>query len=600
MALVNIMKPEYKVLPGIPADGRLTAMRHTDSLLPITRFFSTDEVEKRKRELRENLLMAAGLFPMPKKTPLNVKTELVGEFDGYSVKKIMFETRPGFWSTGNLYMPKKINGKAPAILNVIGHWEPQRLYRGDDADYPQQLANFARMGFVCLVTDMIGWVDSRQIKDHYYGGGEKELYASNGLGIQLWNNIRALDLLSEMPEVDAERIGVTGASGGGSQTLFLGLADDRVKAQAPINMISLKMQGGCQCENAAGLRINTDNAEMCAMFAPKPLFIAGSTGDWTCDQENIEYPALLESYRLYGAENMVEHYYQVADHQYNKKTRQRVYSFFARHLMGKEMDWVEQDIEVKDVLDLTWFRNEGCAPGIQSDDEFFSAHKKERIDSVNGLCADDKKKLLSWMLGTGEGYTIADASIEIKEGLTIRKNIINSKRGQQIPFVTVIPDNWDKKRVTLAVSGRGKECLEDDHISALLKDGVCVVSGDIFLTGEYGDAKVNIVGSENAKKYFTTFNYTCDQYRAQDIEFLWKEAKKLGEDCSLWAHGNAARNAAAVLPLLDDVKEAMLEKAPLKLSSDCEYLEKFHVPSILSLGGIEGCLKLKDAKIKLF
>ena len=123
---------------------------------------------------------------------------------------------------------------------------------------------------------------------HEYGGGEKELWLSNGLGVQLWNNIRALDLLCSMPEVDADNIGMTGASGGGSQTLFLSLLDSRVKAAAPINMISLHMQGGCQCENAPGLRRDTDNGEMCALIAPRALFLAGSTGDWTKDSYMVK------------------------------------------------------------------------------------------------------------------------------------------------------------------------------------------------------------------------------------------------------------------------------------------------------------------------
>ncbi|MBO7404151.1 MAG: acetylxylan esterase, partial [Clostridia bacterium] len=401
----------FQVLGGIPSDSRLTADRHTDTRFPTTRFFSREEADRRREELRYNLRMAAGLYPWPEKTPMNVKREPVGSYDGFRIEKIMFETRPGFWSTGNLYLPDPMPaGKCPAILNVIGHWLRQRLTRMDEADYPQQIANFAMMGFVCLVTDMIGMVDSRQIS-HEYGGGELELWLSNGLGVQLWNNIRALDLLSAMPEVDPERIGVTGASGGGSQSLFLALADDRIKAAAPINMISLMMQGGCDCENAPGLRRDTDNGEMCAMLAPRPLFLAGSTGDWTKDQETREVPAVLEAYRQYNAEAMVEHYYQVADHQYNRKTRERVYAFFARYLMGKEIAWAEQEIDIGPVEDLTWFRGEGHAPGIEGDEAFFEAFRAEREAQIADLPAGEKKMMLAWLTGIcGERAVTADGS----------------------------------------------------------------------------------------------------------------------------------------------------------------------------------------------
>ena len=450
------MNNTYKVLTYTPDDSRLYRNRHTNTVFPITRFSSREEVEERREELRFHLRMAAGLYPWPEKTPLNVQYEDAGDYEGYSVKKVMFESRPGFWSTGNLYLPRPLPEKAPAILNVIGHWEEQRLTRLDTADYPQQIANFARMGFICLVTDMIGMVDSRQTS-HYYGGGEKELWTSNGLGIQLWNNIRALDLLCSMPEVDTDNIGMTGASGGGSQTLFLALLDERIKAAAPINMISLHMQGGCRCENAEGLRRHTDNTEMCAMIAPRALFLAGSDGDWTKNLETAELPGVLETYRLYGAENMVEHFYQIAPHQYNAKTRHRVYSFFARHLMGKDPFWEEQPIEVEDPGALTWFRGNGHAPGIADDEAFFNCHKAERTARTAALSDNEKRKMLAWITGIRKNrYRMIPISAEEKDGVTISRCVLFGDRGEKLPFVKLTPAGWDGNRVCLALGAEGK------------------------------------------------------------------------------------------------------------------------------------------------
>lgn len=593
------MNASYRVLPGVPNDFRLIADRHTDTLFPITRFSSREEVDRRREELRFNLRMAAGLYPWPKKTPLNPKYEHVGDYDGYSVKKIMFESRPGFWSTGNLYLPRPLRTKAPAILNVIGHWEEQRLNRSNTADYPQQLANFAKMGFICLVTDMIGMVDSRQLS-HNYGKDEKDLWTSNGLGVQLWNNIRALDLLCAMPEVDADNIGVTGASGGGSQTLFLSLVDDRIKAAAPINMISLQMQGGCQCENAPGLRRNTDNGEMCAMLAPRALFLAGSSGDWTKDQETVEYPAMLEAYRQYGAEHMVEHYYQVAEHQYNEKTRHRVYSFFARHLMGCDPHWIEQPIDVPDIPGLTWFAGKGHAPGFANDDEFYAAHKQERAEAVAALPAEEKKKMLAWMTGIdGAVPAIADPTIVKCPGLTVEQNILNASRGEQIPFVRVFPDNWDHRRVCLALGGEGKACIEDPAIQKMLSEGIAIVSGDLFLTGEYANAEKKILGG-SGKQYFTTFHYTTDAFRAQDVAHLWQIALQTAPERTLWADGCAARAAACALPLLSGVSGAELEAEALQLSGDAEYFQSCFIPGILTLGGLNGCLTFTEVPVKTF
>ncbi|MBO5042491.1 MAG: acetylxylan esterase [Clostridia bacterium] len=594
------MNPIYQVLPHPPFDLRLTADRHTDTHFPMPRFDSREAVDARREELQFNLRMAAGLYPWPEKTPLNTRRELVGEYDGYTIYKIMFESYPGLWSTGNLYLPRPLTGKCPAILNVIGHWEQQRLTRMDTGDYPQQIANFARMGFVCLVTDMIGMVDSRQLS-HDYGRGERELWGSNGLGVQLWNNIRALDLLCSMPEVDADNIGVTGASGGGSQTLFLSLLDDRVKAAAPINMISLHMQGGCQCENAAGLRRDTTNTEMCAMLAPRPLFLAGSTGDWTKYQLTEEYPAIRDIYALYGAEEKVEQYYQIAPHQYNAKTRHRVYSFFARHLMGKDLFWEEETIETPYLSDMVWFKEGGNAPGFESDDEYFAAHKAELTARVASLPTAEKKKMLAWVTGIdGRDYAVADGDILEADGVTVERNILTSTRGEQIPWVRLTPKDWDGKRICLVLSGMGKACVEREEIQAMLADGVAVVSGDLFLTGEFGDTQPAILGTPNAERYFTTFHYTTAAHQARDVALLWRLTASPAEEATLWAEGTAARAAACALPLLEGVSKASLEEKALELVTDKDYMEGFFIPCFLPLRGLEGCLEMAECAVEMF
>jgi dienelactone hydrolase len=518
----------------------------------------------------------------------------------------MFESYPGMWSTGNLYLPSPLPEKAPAILNVIGHWADQRLTRKPgEADYPQQFANFARMGFICLTTDMIGMVDSRQVS-HNYGQGEKELWLSNGLGIQLWNNIRALDLLCSMPEVDAENIGMTGASGGGSQTLFLALLDDRVKAAAPINMISLHMQGGCACENAAGLRIHTDNVEMCAMIAPRALFLAGSDGDWTQNLQTAEFPAVLETYRLYGAEDKAEYFYQHAPHQYNEHTRRRVYRFFARHLMGKDCLWEEESIVTGDLQDLTWFRGEGRAPGFDGDEDYFTAHRAELAARISTLPDTEKKKMLAWVTGIRENrYQAIPMSEETLNGVTIARSVIFGESGEKLPFVQLTPAE-PNGRICLALGGEGKDCLDHPDVQAMLAEGYTVVSGDLFLTGESAGETQTVSPADTGSPYYygathhTTFNYTPDTQRIRDASLLMSVAAHLGGELTVWASGCAARSVACALPLCGCVAAARLEAAALELSDDAAYMEKLHVPGIRAMGGIAGCLALAPCPVALF
>ena len=602
------MNSFYQVLGYRPDDARLCITRHTGTRYPITRFSSRAEVDNLREELRFNLRMAAGLYPWPAKTPLHVRYEDVeGEYEGYTIQKIMFESYPGMWSTGNLYLPSPLPEKAPAILNVIGHWADQRLTRMDTADYPQQFANFARMGFVCLATDMIGMVDSRQVS-HGYGHGQKELWFSNGLGIQLWNNIRALDLLCDLPYVDAANIGVTGASGGGSQTLFLSLVDDRIKAAAPINMISLHMQGGCACENAPGLRRHTNNVEMCAMLAPRALFLAGSDGDWTQDLETAELPAVLEAYRQYGAEDMVEHFFQHAPHQYNEKTRHRVYSFFSRHLMGKELNWTEQPIETGDLMDLTWFRGEGHAPGFGNDEEYFEAHKAELTARIAALPDDEKRRMLAWVTGIRENhYHQIQISLDTAEGVTIERSVIFGENGEKLPFVKLTPAGGDGKRVCLALSWFGKACLDRPAVQAMLDDGITVVCGDLFQTGESVGCDQVVSPAHSDSPYFynnihhTTFNYTTDTLRVQDASLLLQVAADMGGELTVWAEGFGAQAAACVLALRGGVRSARLEGDALaSLKEPSDYYDDFFLPGICAMGGIETCLALASCPIEIF
>ena len=595
------MKAEYTVFPHPSLDWRLCPVRHTNFRMAGKLFSSAEEIEKRREELRFSLRMAAGLYPWPEKTDLNVRTEPVGEYEDYSVYKIMYESMPGFWSTGNLYMPRPLNGKAPAILYCMGHFEPQRLTREPGkTDVPQQMANFAKMGFIGLVLDMIGKVDSKQIT-HEYGRDEKDLWQSNGLGVQTWNNIRALDVLCQMPEVDTDRIGMTGCSGGATQTLNLTLLDERIKAAAPINMISLEMQGGCQCENAPGLRRHTENCEMCSTLAPLPLFLSGSTGDWTKNLPTIEQPVITDAYRIMGAEDKLETYYQVAGHQYNRKVREKVYNFFARQLMGKDIAWQEQPIEVADLQDLTWFRGEGHAPGFDSDESFFQAHKAELAQRTANLSKADKLRMLAWVTGVKEqSVYLADPSVFPQEGLTMEHNAVITHGGVQVPFIRLIPDGWDGKRLCLALSGEGKDCLDKPALQQLLKDGVAVISGDLFMLGESAEGIKRPLTDPQGLRHYNAFHYTDNGYRIQDAALLWQVATGYAEECTLWAEGAAARAVACALPFLKGVKNAQLEAEALAISGDAAYLEHFNVPGIMLVGGVKGALALADCPVETF
>jgi hypothetical protein len=308
---------------------------HNDRLTP--REYSTlQDWQRRASYLREHVLASAGLLPLPDKTPL--RAEIFGErrHGDYAVSKVFFESLPGFYVTGNLYRPTG-TGPFPAILSPHGHWAYGRLENTDIASIPGRAINLARQGFVVFSWDMVGYNDSRQLT-HDFGGRREKLWGLSLSGLQLWNSIRSVDFLESLPDVDPSRIGATGESGGGTQTFLLAAVDDRIKVAAPVNMISLHMQGGCLCENPPGLRLDTNNVELAALIAPRPLLMVSATGDWTNETLDVEYPAMRRIYALFDAERRVEAVQFRAPHNYNRDSREAVYGWMARWLKSAAAD----------------------------------------------------------------------------------------------------------------------------------------------------------------------------------------------------------------------------------------------------------------------
>ena len=306
--------------------------------------------EERARDLRRQILFSAGLWPMPAKTPL--RPQITGRVEGpdYVIENVAIQTWPGFYLCGNLYKPKNKKGPFPAIVNPHGHWQNGRLQR--EADVPRAApppappadgradlvalgVNLARQGFVVFAYDMAGYNDTNQVNHQFANGLEPWLWNVSLLGLQLWSGIRAVDYVQNLPDVDKGRIGATGASGGGTQTFLLSAIDERVKVAVPVNMISAHMQGGCLCENAPGLRVGTDNAEIGALMAPRPLLLVAATGDWTRNNPREEWPAIKKVYDLYGAGERTDVRQFNYQHNYNIESREAMYAWFGKWLHGR-------------------------------------------------------------------------------------------------------------------------------------------------------------------------------------------------------------------------------------------------------------------------
>ena len=356
--------------------------------------------EARAKEIRERILFSCGLWPLPKKTPLRPKVTSTVELADITIENVALETFPGFWLCGSLYMPKGA-GPFPAIANMHGHWEEGRLQREADvpkappvpgargagkADLVNLAASLARQGFVVFAYDMLGYNDTDQFVHRKLGASlDQWLWGVSELGVQTWNSIRVLDYLQSLPFVDKKKLGATGASGGGSQTFLLAAIDDRVQVSVPVNMVSSTMQGGCNCENAPGLRVGTDNVEVASVFAPKPQLFVSCTGDWTSKVPLEEGPAAKKVYELYGKPENLQWVQFNYGHNYNVESREAMYAFFKKHLRG-EVGERERPLE----LDPKQLRVK--RPAGKSDSEILESLKRERTETISVLRQKNDKK----------------------------------------------------------------------------------------------------------------------------------------------------------------------------------------------------------------
>ncbi len=356
---------------------------------------SLEQWRRMRQELIENIRFASSVDLLRHDAPLNAQVFDAVEHDGFAVEKVILQTLPGFYLCGNLYRPLDTGKKYPAVLNPHGHWENGRFEVIPLARVPQRCANLALRGMVAFSYDMVGWNDSNQI-DHNGYSREFDAWNYSHFSLQLLNGIKALDFVSQLPYVDAEKIGCTGCSGGATQTWFLTAIDERVKACAPINMVSTIMQGGCTCESAPFLRTRFCNVDYARCVAPRPMFLSGSDGDWTIHSREVEFPAVRRVYALYGAEDRLETFYQSAPHCYNLPIRERVYDFFCRAFGLQNPFPGEVDMEfTREELSIGDLRARVPAEGyVEGDEQLFALVKDIIRKNLARLGKEEKARLI--------------------------------------------------------------------------------------------------------------------------------------------------------------------------------------------------------------
>jgi len=584
------------------ADRRAIEVRDLNTPCTFDPPKTKEEWLARAKYLRQQILVSAGLWPTPERNPLN--TQVFDRFEGkdYSIEKAYFESYPGFYVTGNLYRPLGKKGPFPAVLMPHGHWEYGRLENSELCSIPGRGITLARQGYVAFAYDMVGYNDSRQV-DHRFIGKPLSLWGIGPLGLQLWNSVRSVDFLESLPDVDKTRLACTGASGGGTQTFLLTAVDDRIQVAAPVNMVSHYMQGGDVCENISNLRLDTNNMEIGALMAPRSLLLVSAAGDWTRDTPRIEFPAIQAVYKLFGAAEKVHTVQFLAPHNYNRDSREAVYAWFGRWLLGHRNDSVlkEAAFELEQPSRMLVFYGRSFPSGAKTQQEIIDYLRQAAEQQLNLLKPRDAASAAHFIEVMGPALQQAVAarypdpkSIWASEASAANGSprefwIGRQKEGDRVPALLWTPKpRKNGMPATLLIHPDGKGAVQANNamVGELVRRGQFVLSVDTFNTGA---AKAN---RDMSDRFFTTYNRTDDANRVQDIltAIAYLKSKPQVSSINLVGLGKAGLWCLLARALTPEIQNTVADGSQFKSQNDQSYLDELYIPLIRRAGDFRTAL----------
>jgi len=552
---------------------------HVKSHFPLPGYRSLEEWLTARTRIRRQILVSAGLVPLPERNSLHGRRTSRKPIGNFTIEKVVIEPLPGFQLAGNLYVPLKASAtnKVPAVLVPHGHWKHGRAHQTTIYSVPALCANLASQGYVAFTWDMIGYGDTRQLPHHFGESSADQLWSFSLLGLQLWDSIRALDFLESLPEVDAGRIGITGASGGGTQTILLAAVDDRIRAAAPVDMVSAIFQGDDLCEEAPGLRIGTNNIEIAAIMAPKPLLLVASTRDWSSNTPTEAFPAVRSIYALYGRPDQVGFALIDAEHNFNQASRESVYSFFGHHLRNvnsqpEALSYKERFLEPIANEDLLFGDKSELLTGASGYGRIFSTWKDSAQRQTRSMNREDLRDRMQRTLGV-------EWPDNTQTMFAAEQMLITDGRGHRIP-AQWLPGALDGTAV-LVVNPDGSDAAHrSPFVRATQAHGVSLLLLDAYQTGAARAPVVRRPGDQ------LTYHRTDDEYRVQDIltGIAWLR-ERAPRSIRLHCNGRASAwclLAAAVAPV-----PVILDIEPVRVpSTDDELKRLVFVPGLQRAGGL--------------
>ncbi len=646
----------------LPDDVRLGALKDLNGYFPWSPSATAAEWEQRAEFVRRQILVACGLWPMPARPAIQATVHGKVERDGYTVEKVFFESHAGLYVTGSLYRPASpAQEKRPAVLCPHGHWADGRFFGHNDAQIAEQIqqgaekfdvggrhpmqarcVHLARMGCVVFLYDMLGYADNQTLSfelthqfakqrpelsqpDHWgLFSAQSELRLLNVLGMQTWNSIRALDWLETLPDVDPQRIGVTGASGGGTQTFILGAVDPRPVAFFPAVMVSTAMQGGCTCENASLLRIGTGNIEFAALLAPRVLGMSAAN-DWTRELETKGLPQLRQHYDLLGVPDRVSGKHLPFAHNYNHPSRAMMYAVFQQAFGLKDASLEEQDYvpltrEEATVWSDEYPRPQGGDAGEQTVLQGFAREFDQQLAELTPRDAGSLERYQQIIGGgwqaiigrdlrsTGNVMTEHRAETARNGYREIAGVVRNVTHHEELPFIALIPDNWNNQLV-FWLTDSGKQGLfaaagtPVAEVRQLMDAGYGVAGADLLYQGEFLQDAAEVTETRRVNNpreflgYTVGYNHPLFAQRTHDVLTLIAAARALETPLSAMhivaQGGTSLYAAAAAIQSGVDLQKLVLATGGYRFRTITDIRDPLLLPGALRYGDVPGLLALR-------
>jgi dienelactone hydrolase len=603
------------------ADPRLGSLRNLNDYFPLQPVESAEAWTRRGTALRRQVTLAVGLWPAPRKTPLNASIHGKVERDTYTVERVTFESAPGHYVTGSLYRPKNSSGKAPAVLSPHGHWNNGRFHDHGEGTLKAEIASgaesfasgrhplqarcvqLARMGCVVFHYDMIGYADSIQFKEHRpgvrahmntktdwgYFSPQAELHLQSMMQLQSWNSVRAVDFVCSLPDVDPSRIAVTGASGGATQTLILTAIDPRITTAFPAVMASTAMQGGCTCENANYLRINAGNIDIAALAAPRPVAMSAAD-DWTKELMTKGFPELKALYTMLGIPEKVhaEAFVQYK-HNFNQVSRHVMYRWFNQHLKLGAPDPKERDF-----VPLT--REEMTVWNERSPEKTGEAHERELLNwwtDEDTYALDQQKDWTDFRTVIGGAWeTIIGRSMDDVGTVEMKDQQLVNPHGETVAFAS----DALKGKIALLIYAEGPTAIESARAKELRNQGFTCLAMGVIRQGIDPGLQAYGKGDQPWQQFLGyTYGYNHPGFvqRVHDVLTALAYARDQGTEVHVFAGADTGAVATAARfiagPALAD---AHIELGPFRFRDIDRLNHPDLVPGAVKYGDVEALVAL--------